>query len=235
MTKTELRNIIINELSAGLMNLELEDSIIDSNIDRALSISSDYFSYVSYKTMQITKTTSSGGYILLTTSTPGEECVDPDGIPVITAVIPTQQVVNADAALLGLGSMFLTGLTRLGPQVNAYANTMSRLSQLESILGRGAKVVGDKLFLDKHYEKVTVAYIPQVMKIENIHEGSWINWIIEYALALSKRQLAQSRGKYVVSSNPSTINAAQLLEEANAAMATLKEDLENKGHLRVSR
>ena len=36
MTKEELRQIIIEDLSAGLMHFELDDSIVDRNIDRAL-------------------------------------------------------------------------------------------------------------------------------------------------------------------------------------------------------
>ena len=55
------------------------------------------------------------------------------------------------------------------------------MSMLESILGRNARVVGDKLYVANYYQRVTIEYIPNIVE-EKINQGSWIEWIINYAL-----------------------------------------------------
>lgn len=241
--KAKLIQYIQDELSAGLVHVELDDELIERNIERALQYSSDYYSNVLYKTVTLTNQGdySSSGYIELTELDNDSLYVkDGDetgytGIPTVVAVYPTSTTVNINTALLGLNSAFLGVASQMDKAMMSYAQALSQLSTLESILGRNAKVVGDKLFIDNYYQRVTVAYIPEVVRIENVVEGEWIQWIIEYAVALSKRQLAQSRGKYVVSSNPSQINAATLLEEANAELKRLRERLETKGVVLASR
>lgn len=228
MTKEELRQIIIEDLSAGLMHFELDNSIVDRNIDRALLYSTDYFNYVSYKTVDITGVAGSSGYIDLTN-------FDGEGIPVITAVFPTQNITSVESSLLGVGSLYISQGADVTGRLTSYANVMNKYSQMESMLGRGARLVGNRLYIDKYYKSVTLEYIPRKVEIDKIVEGSWLRWIIEYAGALSKLQLGQSRGKYIVSSNPSTINAAELIEQAVATKEQLEQELEQKGILRVSR
>jgi hypothetical protein len=124
---------------------------------------------------------------------------------------------------------------RLDTQINAYAGIVQKMSLLESILGRGAKLVGDKLYVDNFYSKITVAYIPETLKIDKITDGDWLRWALEYTIALSKRQLAQTRGKYMVDSNPTKTNAETLLNEANTKLVELEEELKNKGTIKVIR
>ena len=62
----------------------------------------------------------------------------------IVGVFPTKNVLNIDAALLGLGSVFISTTAALNPQLNAYSSMLNKLTQLESILGRNARVVGDR-------------------------------------------------------------------------------------------
>ena len=226
--KETLIQYIKDDLQAGIVNLEISDDVIERNLDRALALSSDAFNYTTYKTVEVNRTTSSGGYIDL-------KELDPDGIPTVVAVYPTTGIMNVDAALLGLGSIYINTNLGLSSRLNAYANMIHRVSQLESILGRNARVVGDKLYVDKYFDKVTVEYIPEVIKIENITEGSWIRFLVDYSVALCKRQIAQSRGKYTVASNPATTNAAELLENANTRIAELEEELKRKGVLLASR
>lgn len=228
MTEEILIQYIKDELNAGIINLELSDDIISRNLQRALMLSSDYFNYTDYKKVLVNKTTGSGGYVDLTE-------IDPDGIPIVVAVYPTKNVLNIDAALLGLGSVFISTTAALNPQLNAYANMLNKLSQLESILGRNARIIGDKIYFDHYFADVTVEYIPQVVKVEKIHEGSWIRFLVDYTAALCKRQIAQSRGRYIVDSNPAASNAAELLEQANATLLELEEKLNTKGILLASR
>lgn len=228
ITEIDAIEFVKDDLGLGIVNLELDDDNIRRNIKRALLVMSSYYSVPTYKTIDITKTSVSGGYLEL-------KDIDIDGVSVVTAVYPTDTVMRTEATLLGLGMMYLTVGERLEAQMNAYANMVQKMTLLESILGRGAKVVNDKLYVDKYYNKVTIAYIPSTLRISKITDGDWLRWALEYTIALSKRQLAQTRGKYVVDSNPATTNAATLLEEANAKLIALEEDLVNKGTISVIR
>ena len=229
MTENMLMQYIKDELSAGIVNLELSDNIIKRNLNRALMLSSDYFNYTTYRTVNVTKTTGSSGYVNLS------ELDDEGYIPVVVNVYPTTNVMNIDAALLGLGSIYINMGMSLVPQLVAYSNMLTRLANMEGILGRNARVVGDKLYVDHFWSSVTIEYIPNVVKIENIHEGAWIRFLIDYTAALCKRQMAQSRGKYVVASNPAVTNADELISQANDRIATLEDSLQNKGVLLARR
>jgi len=228
MTEDMLLQFIKDELTAGVVNLELTDATIKRSLQRALLLSSDYFNYTDYKTIHINKTSGSSGYCLLSE-------IDPEGTPMIVGVFPTKNVLNIDAALLGLGSVFISTTAALNPQLNAYSSMLNKLTQLESILGRNARVVGDRIYVSHYFSDVTVEYIPQQVEIEKIHEGDWIRFLVEYTTALCKRQIAQARGKYVVSSNPSESNAADLISQANEKLTQLEEDLKLKGVLIASR
>lgn len=228
ITKEIMIEYIKDDLSAGIVNLDLSDAIIERNLNRAVALSSDFFNYTTFKTIDITKTTASGGYIPLSE-------IDPDGTPVIVAVFPTTNVLNIDGALLGLGSIFINADQSLNNQLTSYATMLFKLSQIESVLGRNARVVGDKLYVDKYYTTLTVEYIPQVVKIENINEGAWIRFLVDYTCALCKKQMAQARGKYVVSSNPASTNAETLLSDANETIIRLEEELKQKGVLLARR
>lgn len=228
MTRQTLIQAVKDELQAGVVNLELSNSIIDRNLDRALMISADYFNYTDYITLDVIKTTGTSGYINLSD-------IDPNGIPTITQVWPTVNIMNIDAALLGLGSIYINMGMALNPQLAAYSSMVDKLAQLEGMMGRNARVVGDKLYVSHYFTNVTIEYIPETIEIEHINEGSWIRFLIDYTAALCKRQIAQARGKYVVASNPATTNAAELLEQATGQMATLEEELKMKGVLLARR
>lgn len=228
ITEQDVIEYVKDDLGLGIVNLELDDDNIKRNIKRALLVMSSYYSVPTYKTIDVTSTSSSGGYIPL-------EEVDADGVSTITAVYPADTILKTEATLLGLGMLYMGVGQRLDTQINAYAGIVQKMSLLESILGRGAKLVGDKLYVDNFYSKITVAYIPETLKIDKITDGDWLRWALEYTIALSKRQLAQTRGKYMVDSNPTKTNAETLLNEANAKLVELEEELKNKGTIKVIR
>ena len=228
MTEDMMVQYVKDELSGGIVNLEISDDLIKRNLNRALALSSDYFNYTDYKTLEIKKTSGSSGYARL-------DEIDSNGIPVVVAVYPTKNVLNIDAALLGLGSVFISNTASLNPQLNAYSTMINKLSQLESMLGRNARIIGDKIHVSHYFGNITVEYIPQVVEIEKIHEGDWLRFLIDYTSALCKRQLVQIRGKYVVDSNPANSNAAELAAEANEKIRELEEGLQQKGILLASR
>ena len=230
MTEATLIETIKNELTAGMVNVELTDAMIKQIIQRALLISSDYFTYTDFKTLEVIPVSAMGGYINLS-----DIDVTGNKVPSIINVFPTVGTTNVEGSILGLGSFYLQGNTGLQSYINNYSLMLNKLSMLDSLIGRGARVVGDKLYLDKFVGSVTVEYIPNEVEIEKIHQGSWIMWIIDYSVALAKRHIAQARGKYVVDSNPFTINAATLLDEARTDIERLEAQLQTKGVLQVTR
>lgn len=226
ITELDAIEYIKDDLGLGIVNLELDDKTIKRNIRRALLVMSSYYAIPTYKTMDITSTTVSSGYI------PINE-IDEDGISIITAVYPADTILRTEASLLGLGMLYMSIGQKLDTQINAYSGIVQKMALLESILGRGAKIVGDKLYVDNYYSKVTIAYIPEQLRISKITDGDWLRWALEYAIAISKRQLAQTRGKYIVDSNPAKTNAETLLNEANEKLQSLEEELANKGTIAV--
>lgn len=230
ITRESLIEIVKDELTAGMVNLELTNKTINTNIDRALFLSSDYFTYTDFKTVEINQAGNGGGFIYLSD-------IDNTGNkrPSIVNVFPATNTNMLDGQLLGLGGFYIKGRDMFMKKMKDYSVMINQLSELDGLIGRAYRVVGDKLYVDKYYNRVTVEYVPNVVEIEHINEGSWIMWIIDYTVALSKRQMAQSRGKFVVASNPFTTNAATLLEEANAEIIRLEEILETKGVILASR
>lgn len=224
-TEEEIVEIIKDDLTGGqIVNLELDDTTIRRNIKRAITYMSMYYTGLSYVTRSPNSTTKSGGFIDL-------EEIDKGGVNVVYAVYPKSGILQTDAGLLGLGHIYLSIGAVLDNQMSAYSNMISKLSLLDSILGRNARVVGDKLYLDKYYGAVTIAYVPKTLTVETIQDGEWLTWVINYAGALSKRQIATARGKYVVQSSPSQPNAPELLQEANETISRLEEDIKTKGLL----
>lgn len=226
--KQTLIQMIKDDLQAGIVNLELPDVIIERNLDRSLFVSKDYFNYTDYKTLSLVKGSGTGSYIELSE-------IDDTGKPTIINVYPTTNVMSVDAAMLGLGTLYINSYASLDSQLASYATMLSKLTNLESILGRNARVIADRLYVDKLYNTVTVEYIPGRLNIEKINEGAWIKFLIDYTAAVCKLQLAQSRGRYKVSSNPAVSNAEELISQANQTIERLEAELKTKGILLASR
>lgn len=225
INREEMIEIVKDDLTAGIVNLELDDDVISRNIDRALRKSTDYWSYTDYKTITPTAVARGSGYVLLTDIDDSVE----NAVPTIVRVFPTRNILPTDSALLGLGSLYIKAGMDINKQLMSYASMINRLSNIDSILGRNARVIGDKLWVAQYQGDITVEYIPNIVAIEHINEGSWVEWLIDYTVALCKIQLAQGRGKFKVGSNPSEINASTLLEEGNNKKSELEEELKQRG------
>ena len=89
MTEATLIETIKNELTAGMVNVELTDAMIKRIIQRALLISSDYFTYTDFKTLEVIPISAMGGYINLAD-------IDDTGnkLPSIINVFPTVGTTN---------------------------------------------------------------------------------------------------------------------------------------------
>lgn len=87
----------------------------------------------------------------------------------------------------------------------------------------------NKLYINIAYNKpskISLEYIPIFENVEQLTSDFWINILQRYALAHTKIILGRIRSKYKQSNALWTLDGDQLLEEGNAELNALKEQLE---------
>ena len=85
--------------------------------------------------------------------------------------------------------------------------------------------MGNTLFLDNYYSYITLEWIPKSIKFEEVEEYEWIEWISNYATALTKEAIGRVRSKYKVEGSPFELDGEALLDEAKDEKASLSEYL----------
>lgn len=75
---------------------------------------------------------------------------------------------------------------------------------------------------------VTVRYVPDFQDISEINNDTWINYLFQLAEAHMKKALGRSRSKYKLPGSNVELDGDVLLEEANADLARLREELKGK-------
>ena len=80
-------------------------------------------------------------------------------------------------------------------------------------------------------ERVTIVYIPDREKIEDITEPFWENLLRRLALALTKQMLGRVRGKYTLNSATYNLDADQLLAESQQELQEIRSFLNENSDL----
>lgn len=75
---------------------------------------------------------------------------------------------------------------------------------------------------------VTVKYVPNYKDVSEIHNNTWINYLIRLSEANMKKSLGRTRSKYTIEGSNVTLDGDVLLSEANAELETIRAELENK-------
>lgn len=75
---------------------------------------------------------------------------------------------------------------------------------------------------------VTIRYVPDFKDVSEINNDTWIDYLIRLSEAYMKKALGRSRSKYKIAGSNVELDGEQLLDEANADLATIREELENK-------
>ena len=75
---------------------------------------------------------------------------------------------------------------------------------------------------------VTIKYVPDYKDVSEIQSNTWIDYIIRLATANMKISLGRTRSKYKVDSSNVQLDGEILLDEGNAELAQLREELELK-------
>ena len=85
--------------------------------------------------------------------------------------------------------------------------------------------INSDLYVYANYPKpdfISVVYIPEYEKVEDIVEPFWQNLLRRLALALTKEVLGRIRGKYKLNSATYELDAYQLLSEAREELSEIR-------------
>lgn len=81
---------------------------------------------------------------------------------------------------------------------------------------------------DPRPASVTIRYVPDYQDVSEIKSMTWLDYLIRMSEALMKKSLGRSRTKYTIEGSNVSLDGDRLLDEANAELEAIREELENK-------
>lgn len=75
---------------------------------------------------------------------------------------------------------------------------------------------------------ITIRYVPILSDVSEIVEPTWINYILRLGLAYMKISLGRTRSKYVVEGSNVSLDGETLLNEGNAELEAIRNELKAK-------
>lgn len=81
---------------------------------------------------------------------------------------------------------------------------------------------------DPRPAQVTIRYVPNYHDVSEIRSQTWIDYLVRMSEAYMKKSLGRSRSKYTVEGSNVTLDGTILLDEANAELEAIREELEQK-------
>lgn len=81
---------------------------------------------------------------------------------------------------------------------------------------------------DPRPPQVTIRYVPDYQDVSEIKSYTWIDYLIRLSEAYMKKSLGRSRSKYTIEGSNVTLDGTILLDEANAELEAIHEELEQK-------
>lgn len=81
---------------------------------------------------------------------------------------------------------------------------------------------------DPRPTQVTIRYVPDYKDVSEIKSNVWIDYLIRMSEANMKKSLGRSRSKYTVEGSNVSLDGEILLQEANAELEKIREELENR-------
>lgn len=76
--------------------------------------------------------------------------------------------------------------------------------------------------------QVTIRYVPNYKDVSEIKNPAWIDYLVRMTEANMKKALGRTRSKYTIEGSNVSLDGERLLEEANAELEAIREELENK-------
>lgn len=81
---------------------------------------------------------------------------------------------------------------------------------------------------DPRPTQVTIRYVPDYKDVSEIKSDTWLDYLIRMSEANMKKSLGRSRSKYTVEGSNVSLDGEILLQEANAELEKIREELEKK-------
>lgn len=81
---------------------------------------------------------------------------------------------------------------------------------------------------DPRPSHVTIRYVPNYKDVSEIESPTWIDYLIRMSEANMKKSLGRSRSKYTVEGSNVSLDGEILLNEANAELEAIRQELEAK-------
>lgn len=81
---------------------------------------------------------------------------------------------------------------------------------------------------DPRPTQVTIRYVPDYQDVSEIKSATWLDYLIRMSEANMKKSLGRSRSKYTVEGSNVSLDGEILLQEANAELDKIREELEKK-------
>lgn len=78
--------------------------------------------------------------------------------------------------------------------------------------------------------QLTIRYVPDYQDVSEIKSPTWIDYLVRMSEANMKKSLGRSRSKYKVEGSNVSLDGETLLQEANAELEKIREELDNKKH-----
>ena len=75
---------------------------------------------------------------------------------------------------------------------------------------------------------VTVRYVPDFQDVSEINNQTWLDYLIRLSEAHMKRALGRTRSKYKITGSNVELDGDVLLQEADADLTKIREELEGK-------
>ena len=75
---------------------------------------------------------------------------------------------------------------------------------------------------------ITIQYVPIFTDVSEIVEPTWINYLTRLGLAYAKIALGRTRSKYTIEGSNVTLDGAVILEEGNAELEAIRNELKAK-------
>ncbi len=75
---------------------------------------------------------------------------------------------------------------------------------------------------------VTIRYVPDYQDVDEIKSNTWQNYLIRLSEAYTKKALGRIRSKYTIEGSNVSLDGDVLLNEANAELDKIREELEAK-------
>lgn len=81
---------------------------------------------------------------------------------------------------------------------------------------------------DPRPSHVTIRYVPNYNDVSEIESPTWLDYLIRMSEANMKKSLGRSRSKYTVEGSNVSLDGESLLNEANAELEAIRQELQEK-------